>query len=179
MIHLSVEGHKVGDTMQLSGAGTVHVEAWAESIFPIHTLEIVQQGRVVASAESRAGTRRLELNAPVKVDGHTWLAARCGGPDYTAVAHYDGWERGIFAHTSPIYVACGGEWWLFDEDVAQYMLTLIEGDLTYIREVAAQHAPGTTTHHHGEDDHLAYLERPFVEARQAIHRRMHRLGIAH
>jgi hypothetical protein len=59
------------------------------------------------------------------------------------------------------------------------MLTLIEGDLTYIREVAAQHAPGTTTHHHGEDDHLAYLERPFVEARQAIHRRMHRLGIAH
>ena len=179
MIHLSVEGHQVGDTMQLSGAGTVEVEAWAESIFPIHTLEIVQQGRVVASAESRAGTRRLELNAPVKVDGHTWLAARCGGPDYTAVAHYDGWERGIFAHTSPIYVACGGDWWLFDEDIAQYMLTLIEGDLTYIREVAAQHAPGTTTHHHGEDDHLAYLERPFVEARQAIHRRMHLLGIAH
>ena len=55
----------------------------------------------------------------VKVDGHTWIAARCAGPNYTSVPH------------------------------------------------------------HGEMDHLAYLERPFVEARAAIHRRMHQLGIPH
>ena len=35
------------------------------------------------------------------------------------------------------------------------------------------------THHHGEADHLAYLERPFLEAQAAIHQRMHQLGIAH
>ena len=165
--------------MQLSGAGTVEVEAWAESIFPIHTLEIVQAGRVVASTEDSKGTRRLELKAQVKVDGHTWIAARCGAPNYTSIPHHDGWGRGIFAHTSPIYVACGGEWWMFDKDAAQYMLTLIDGNLTYIRQTAARHEPGTATHHHGEDNHLTYLERPFVEARTAIHRRMHQLGIAH
>ena len=68
---------------------------------------------------------------------------------------------------------------MFDNDAAQYMLTLIDGCLTYIRETAPVHEGGTTTHHHGETDHTAYLERPFLEAREAIHKRMHKLGIPH
>ena len=180
IIHFSVEGQNIGDTVQLSGAGTVEVEAWAESIFPIHRLEIVQQGRVVASSEDLKGTRRLSLKTKLKVDGHTWLAARCGGPNYyNYIPHHDIWSRGIFAHTSPIYVACGGEWSMFDEGAAKYMLTLIEGSLTYVREVAPMRQAGSVTHHHGEDDHQAYLERPLLEAQAAIHQRMHQLGLAH
>ena len=178
IIHLSVDGHEVGDTVRLSGAGTVEVEAWAESTLPIHTLEIVQAGRVVASTGSKDGTRRLELKEKLKVDGHTWLAARCGGQGYFGHTHYDAWRRGIFAHTSPIYVACGGDWWMFDKATAQYMLTLIEGDLAYIHETSGQHPPGTVTHHHGEEDHIAYLQRPFLEAQEAIHKRMEKLGVA-
>ena len=68
---------------------------------------------------------------------------------------------------------------MFDEATARYMLTLIEGDLAYVREGSGQHKAGTVTHHHGEDDHIAYLERPFIEARAAIHQRMHRLGLSH
>ena len=83
------------------------------------------------------------------------------------------------AHTSPIYIACGGEWWMFDLEGANYLLTLIEGGLSYIRRLSRQERPGLVTHHHGEDDHTAFLERPFREAIEAIHRRMHRLGIAH
>ncbi|HEU0293451.1 MAG TPA: hypothetical protein VFR47_11985, partial [Anaerolineales bacterium] len=85
--------------------------------------------------------------------------------------HHDEWQRGMFAHTSPIYIAVDGEWWLFDQDAAQYMLTLIQGGLAYIQQTAHHHPPGTVTHHHGQDDHLAYLERPFHEARAAIQRR--------
>jgi hypothetical protein len=33
---------------------------------------------------------------------------------------------------------------------------------------------GNITHHHGEDDHMAYLERPFIEAQDAVHERMRR-----
>jgi hypothetical protein len=157
----------------------VEVEAWAESILPIHTLQIVQQGRVVASTDERKGARQLTLKAKINVTSHTWLAARCGGPDYATVNHHDGWRRGLFAHTSPIYIACGGDWWLFDREAAQYMLTLLDGNLTYIRETAVLPKPGVVTHHHGEADHLAYLERPFLEAQAAIHRRMHQLGITH
>ena len=178
IISFSVDGREVGDTLELSGAGTVEVAASAESIFPIHRLEIVRSGRVVASTESREGARRLEIRERVKVEGHTWLAARCGGPDYDGLPHYDGWRRGIFAHTSPIYVAVGGEWRMFDPATAQYMLTLIDGDLTYIRDASAQHQPGNITHHHGEADHIAYLERPFHQAREAILKRMEDFGVS-
>ena len=69
------------DLSRFCNAG-VEVEAWAGSIFPLHRLEIVQAGRVVAATDSERGTRRLELKERLKVDSHTWLAARCGGTDY-------------------------------------------------------------------------------------------------
>ena len=181
IIWFTVDGHEIGDTVQLpASGGSVEVEAHAESIFPIHALEIVQQGKVVAATEDAKGARRLRLKTTLKVAGNTWLAARTGGPGYArAVPHHDVWSRGILAHTSPIYVACGGAWHLFDPDAAQYMLTLIDGTLTYIRELSPRYQPGTVTHHHGEDDHQAYLERPFLEAQAAIHRRLHDRGVSH
>lgn len=66
------------------------------------------------------------------------MAARCSGPNYTAMPHFDVWRRGVFAHTSPIsiYIACGERLSLFDRETAQYMLTLIEGGIAYIRPAA-------------------------------------------
>ncbi|HZS86364.1 MAG TPA: CehA/McbA family metallohydrolase [Chloroflexota bacterium] len=181
LLSFSVDGHAIGDTVHLPGnGGTVEVEARADSIFPIHTLEIVQQGRVVAATEESKGTRRLAIKTRLKVDGHTWLAARVGGPGYAnPIPHRDCWFRGIMAHTSPIYVARGGDWWLFSPETAHYMLTLIDGSLSYIRELSPRDQPGMVTHHHGEEDHQAYLERPFLQAQAAIHRRLHELGLAH
>ena len=181
MIRLTVDGQPIGSTINLPGnGGTVEVEASADSIFPIHTLQIVQAGKVVASTEDKNGSRQLRLKANLKIDKHSWIAARCGGPGYAqAVPHHDGWGRGIIAHTSPVYIAVGEEWWMFDPQTANYMLTLIEGGLSYIRERARHHHPGTVTHHHAEEDHLEFLSRPFNQAREAIHRRMHQLGIPH
>jgi hypothetical protein len=179
LLDFTVEGAGLGDTVRLpAGGGEVEVHAHAGSIFPIHTLEIVQQGRVVASTHEPNGARSLHLTAKVRVDGHSWLAARVGGPDYgRPLPHHDGTGgRGIFAHTSPIYVACGGEWDLLDPEAARHMLTLYEGMLTYIRKSALQHPPGTITHHHGEHDHQAYLERPYLQARDAVQRRLDRLA---
>ena len=100
-------------------------------------------------------------------------AARCGGPNYfDSVRHHDVWSRGVFAHSSPIYVACGGEWEMFDGEIAGYMMALIEGDLAYIAETSGQHPLDNVTHHHGEEDHIAYLRRPILEARDALRRRM-------
>jgi hypothetical protein len=178
LLEFTVEGARVGDTLRLpAGGGTVEVEATAESIFPIHSLQIVQDGRVVASTEEASRARRLHLKASLPARANTWLAARCGGPSYTTQPHhYAGhdWARGIFAHTSPIYVAVAGDWDRYDGATAEYMLTLIEGGLAYIRQRAPLHPPGSVTHHHGEADHQAYLERPFHQARQAIAERMRR-----
>jgi hypothetical protein len=181
LLRFSVEGREIGDTVFLPGnGGTVHVEAEAESTLPIHRLEIVRQGRVVASTEVAAGTRRLALSETLRVTGGAWLAARVSGPGYyQAIPHHDVWQRGIFAHTSPVYVACGERWDVVSAETAQYMLTLIDGALSYVRERSTRYAPGTVTHPHGDDDHAAHLERPYAQAREAIHRRMHEAGLAH
>ncbi len=178
LLDFTVEGAGIGDTLTLpAGGGEVEVEVRAESIFPIHTLEIVQQGKVVAFTQEPKGSRRLHLRAKLRVNGHTWLAARAGGPDYAQpLPHFDNGARGIFAHTSPVYIACGGDWELIDRDATQHMLAMFEGAQAYIRNTAAHYPPGTVTHHHGESDHLAYLERPFQQAREAVLRRVERWG---
>lgn len=180
IIDFTVDGTHIGDTLDLpKGGGTVEVEATAESIFPLHTLQIVERGKVVAETNEPAGARRLTLRTTLRIDKHSWLAARCGGPDYGPIRHHDAWRRGIFAHTSPIYLAVGGSWWMFDRSAAEYMLTLVDGSLQHIRNHALSYPAHTITHHHGEADHQAYLERPFHEAAAAIHKRMHELGIKH
>lgn len=175
LIKLRVDGARIGDTLHLPhGGGEVEIEATAESIFPINCLQIVERGAVVASTEETTGTRRLALRTRLRVSGNSWVAARCGGPRYAfdAIRHLDEWRRGIFAHTSPIYVACGGPWGMFDPEVARYMLTLVAGGLEYVRRRVVPGDTARVTHTHGASDHGAYLERPYHEARRELERRL-------
>ena len=181
-MELTVDGHDIGDTIRLpEGGGTVTVRACAESILPIHSLQIVQEGEIVAETREVAGARRLDLTADVRVTDDSWIAARTGGPSYfDAPAHHDGWHRNRFGHTSPVYVTTGeGDWSMWSDETARYMLTLIDGSIQYIRHRSTQYPAGHAAHHHGHHDHQAYLEEPFHQARQAIHQRMHALGIPH
>jgi hypothetical protein len=169
-----VEGAQIGDTVRLPKAGgAVQVRATARSVLPVHTLQIVHNGEVVAQTDAEHGARTLALDGQVRIDRHGWLCARVAGPNYEPIAHHDVWARGVFAHTSPIYVACGDEWEMADEAGLQYMLTLVGGSLEYIRRLSPQRRPGTVTHHHGEPDHRAFLERPFLEAQAALRSRLH------
>jgi hypothetical protein len=172
-LRFEVDGHEMGDTVRISGPGTVSVSAVAESIFPIGSLQVVANGEVVASTEDAAGARRLELTAEVPVDGDGWLAARCGGPGYwDPPSHREPWGRPVFAHTSPVYVACGdGEWSRFDAGHARAMLALIEGGLARTRS-GRRYPEDRITHHHSEADHQAFLERPFIEAMERVRARL-------
>jgi hypothetical protein len=173
LIGLEVDGKDIADTVTISGPGEVDVHAWAESIFPMHTLQVVSRGEVVAETTSASGARKLELRARVRVGEHTWLAVRCGGPNYwDGRAHMDTWGRRIFAHTSPVYVAVGGDWEMFDEAGLRHLRNLCDGNLRYVREIAGAFPADRVTHHHGEPDHLAYLERPFLEAQAHVEQRL-------
>ena len=178
IVRLSVDGQAIGDTVRLSGGGTVSVEASAESVLPMASLQLVLNGEVVAEAPEavEAGAvRRLDVQAEVPIEIDSWLAARCGGPSYwDGPSHRGPWERRIFAHTSPVYVACGdGEWSRSDPAVDRRMLTLIEGGLDRIRR-GRRYPEDRITHHHTEPDHDAFLERPFLEAMQRVRARMER-----
>src|SRR5438034_4776499 len=78
LISLSVGGPAHGDTVRLHGKrGSGQVEVWAESIFPIHTLEIVQQGCVVTATEDRTGARRLRSEEHTsELQSHSDLVCR-------------------------------------------------------------------------------------------------------
>lgn len=180
LLWFQVEGQAMGSTLRLpGGGGTVEVEILARSCLPFHCIELIRNGEVVDRLEESAGTHEMQLKSRVTIDRHSWLAARCSGPGYEAVPHHDSWKRGIMAHTSPVYIAVGEDWWMFSRDTANYMLTLIQGCIDFIHTRSPQWQKGSVTHHHGREDHLAFLEEPFREAIQAIHRRMHSLGIPH
>jgi hypothetical protein len=172
MIRLEVDGREAGDLVRISGPGTVSVSASAEGIFPIGILEVVLNGEVVAASEEPTSARRLELSADVRLERDSWLAARCGGPHYwDGPSHREPWGRRIFAHTSPVYVACGREEWArFDPDRAKAMLALIEGGIARLRS-GRRYPEDRITHHHGEADHLAFLERPFLDALERVRAR--------
>jgi hypothetical protein len=174
ILRLSVEGAGIGDTLQLpAGGGPVEVHAVAGSAAPIHVLQLVVGGRVVAEASAPEGTRRLELRERIAVDTSTWIAARAGGPDYYGSRRtLCSFARGVFAHTSPVYIACGpGPWTRDDPGTLEYMVTRVEGVLGYIRETAATTRLGGGGHPHGRADHAAWLEEPLLEALTALERR--------
>jgi len=83
------------------------------------------------------------------------------------------------AHSSPIYITCDQEYALAHPETIEYMLTLIQGSLTYIRHHSLQSTDRSVVHPHGHPDHMAYLERPLQEAERILHQRLHQLGIAH
>jgi len=128
---------------------------------------------VVAAAGGAGSARELSLREEIRVDGDSWLAARCGGPTYFDGAEHRGpWERRIFAHTSPIYVACSEEpWSRTDAANDRRMLALVEAGLEHVRR-GRRYPEDRITHHHGEPAHEAFLTRPFLEARERVRRRM-------
>jgi len=166
LVTLSVDGSEPGGTVELSGPGTVSVHAAVRSIFPLRSLEVVRNGEVVVRAEANGG-RQAEIDEELRIDRNSWIACRAFGVDY----HLDEWGRRVFAHTSPVYVACGGDWTMTDPEGLRYIRTLVEGAREYVRHTAVRRSDQLTTHHHGEADHLAWLERPFAEALRALEER--------
>ena len=166
LLTLSVDGCEPGGTVALPGPGTVSVRAAVRSIFPLRSVEIVRNGEVVARAEANGG-RQAEISEELRIDGNSWVACRAFGVD----CHLDEWGRRVFAHTSPVYLACGGEWTMTDPEGIRYLRTLVEGAREYVRHTAVRRSDQLTTHHHGEPDHLAWLERPFAEALRALEER--------
>jgi hypothetical protein len=134
---------------------------------------VVQDGKVVAEAVDPKGARRLSLRSSVKVQRNTWLSARVGAERYDRpVLFADAWARGVMAHSSPIYVACGEHWSMFDRAISEDMLRLVDMSSAYVREMGLRWPQGTVTHHHSHIDHDAFLSKPFQEARDAIMKRL-------
>jgi hypothetical protein len=136
VIGLTVEGREVGDEIRLrAGGGSLEVSAWAECAQPIHGLEIVQNGRVVATQTNKHGATKLDIRGHVPVERSGWIAARCFSHHW--VWHV--WPQRVAAHTSPIYIQVGEEQ-AFSPSDATYMLTLIDGGLTWLETLSVRYS---------------------------------------
>jgi hypothetical protein len=165
LILFRADGHTPGDEITLGTAGgTVEVEVEVRSALPFHRLEVVFNGKVVATREDQAGTREMTLKEKLRVAGPGWLAARSAsrlGP--TTV-----WNLSIQAHTSPVYLRVpGGE--LFSEPTITYLLTLIEGSEMWVNHLATRPCP----------ERLDRVRKTLNDAREHLHRRLHEHGVRH
>lgn len=165
LLLFQADGQPPGAEITLgSGGGTIEVRAEAKSFVPFHLLEVVLNGRVVASREDRNGSREMSLKEKVQVTGPGWLAARCASRLETVTW----WQLRICAHTSPVYLRVPDQE-LFSEPAAAYLLTLIEGSLTWVDNLATRPDP----------ERFERVRRTFLEARERLHRRLHEHGVQH
>jgi len=165
LLFFHAEGHPPGSEITLPpGGGTLEVHAEAKSFVPIHRMDIVLNGQVVASREHREGVREMSLKEKVRVKGPAWLAARCGSLTGCTTR----WNFRISAHTSPVYLCVAGQE-LFSAPVASYMLTLIDGAQSWVESLAIQPDP----------ERLERVRKVFEHARAKLHSRLHQHGIEH
>ena len=138
LMAFSVDGHEPGDDLTMpAGGGTVHVSAEAISLTgPVHKLEIVFNGQVIATTEESAGATSLGFDDRVHVPGSGWLAARCVSKHQA----WSVWPQHIAAHTSPVFVTARGES-LFDDPTAEYLVTVMEGGLAWLDTLATRSDP--------------------------------------
>jgi hypothetical protein len=158
LLSLNVEGQMPGGEIRMgAGGGTVNVRATATSNAPINALQIVLNGKVVAEERSDSGTHYAAINEHLEIDGSGWIAARALS---SHKAHHV-WPVHFNAHTTPVYVVANRDE-LFDNPTAQYLITVMEGGLTWLDTLAI---PATPERH-------AAVRGVFEEAIEAVKKRM-------
>jgi hypothetical protein len=98
MVRFTVNGKGPGDEIRLDQPGKLAVEVRVTSLLPFDTVEVVANGKVVASG---TGNR---LTGSITLDESMWLAARVRGPYHRLLSS----DRFLYAHTSPVYCYVGG-----------------------------------------------------------------------
>ncbi|MEX1254313.1 MAG: CehA/McbA family metallohydrolase [Dehalococcoidia bacterium] len=128
ILRLKVAGHDIGETIDAQPGEGLAVEAEAESFAPMERIELIVNGRIVASAEAFSGGRAATLRYNLSVRETCWLALRAIGPADPLVLGGD-----LFAHSSPIYVTVRDTPLPCAEDAA-YFVEWIERLIAMVQE---------------------------------------------
>jgi hypothetical protein len=121
LLSLTVDGKEIGDIIKLDAAKTVRIEATATGRHNFQTLQLIENGRVVqtADAKEKDGIWTAKLSRETLLEEPAWFAARI---DSTTKNEFD---RLLYAHTSPVYVDFAGKR-VFDIEAARGLQKLME-----------------------------------------------------
>jgi hypothetical protein len=127
LLEFDVDKKGIGETLTLDQPGRVRVTGRAIGRVDFRRLELVRNGEIIGSADSRSSGGHFEasLETVVAIDAPCWLALRIPPPPTKEepAAETSRTELGgpLFAHTSPVYVEVGGRK-VFQADVARGLL---------------------------------------------------------
>jgi len=100
LIHLKVGAAGPGDTVRMEAGDTLKYRATLRANFPVDHLEMIWNGRVVASLNTAPDRRAADVSGELAVTGSGWLLLRAwnDGPEPDVLDIYP------YATTSPVYV---------------------------------------------------------------------------
>jgi hypothetical protein len=100
-IFLRVENGGPGDVIETQPGRRVDVRVSWLSHYPLQQVDIVQDGEIAASESFPRGTVKGTLRRTLRVDGDSWIAARCSSDFRDSCFHP------VYSHTSPVYIKTG------------------------------------------------------------------------
>jgi hypothetical protein len=115
----------------------VRLKAEVFSRSALRTVELIQNGKVIESAEATGQARTLRVEHEVPVESSSWFAARVTGAPARGIAGGGFLPR---AHSGAIYVSVGGQPILLKDDV-ELMLRWIDR-LAALLEERNNYGPG-------------------------------------
>jgi len=104
MLELTADGHAIGDVVRAVRGSTLRIRGRATSQFPLDRLELIHQGRVIATVQAAGDRLSIDIEHDIPIARTGWVALRTTGPPPPEQS------RGpMFAHTGAIYVEVEGE----------------------------------------------------------------------
>ena len=102
LLTFSVNGKEAGETLTLPpGSAQLSLKVSAKSIEPYDVLEVIYNGKVIASAKPSGKWNEASIEKSVAVEAGGWIAARAHGRKMLPYG-LTWWRQPVFAHTSPI-----------------------------------------------------------------------------
>jgi hypothetical protein len=143
LLEFSVDDRPLGSVIDMDQPRKVVVRGRAIGRADFKRLELVQNGRVVQAANSRAegGHYAATMEASLTIDAPSWLALRTPPPpvkddsELREPVETNAFGHPIFSHTSPIYVDVSGQG-VFDADTAAGLLEEMKSDIKTIDDQA-------------------------------------------
>lgn len=134
VLELTVDGHEPGDVVRMRSGGQLEVDVRVRAAQAVVTeLELVVNGRVVASTSAAGGSTELVLHEVVELSAGAWIAARSRSGHEIASA----FTTSMAAHTSPVYVEVDGRPLIPSTDEAGVVEQIIAGARAWVAELAA------------------------------------------
>lgn len=136
MLNFSVENVGVGSKLSFAEPQTVSFQLEVNSHVPVERLEILANGKVVASQDNWSKKKEVTLRGKIDLKQSSWIAARAYSSEKLPYqAHLTGEGSPLMAHTSPVYVEIDGQLRVSAHDAA-FLVKICDETITWAKTMA-------------------------------------------